>query len=77
MKNSDLASGSARLYQAWEQLRDRWETTKLTWHDNVSQDFEQRYLAALEAQLVATVQRMRALATMVNVAEKECDDEAR
>ena len=72
MKTGDLTSGAAKLQKAWEQLLGRWESTQLTWHDAVSQQFAEQYLVPLEPQLIATVQRMRALASMVSAAEQDC-----
>jgi len=50
----------------------RWEATNLQWHDSVSRDFEEKYLAPLEPQLSATLQRMRSLATSLSAAQQDC-----
>ena len=73
MKTGDLTSGPARLFKAWQKLSAQWEETKLHWHDPVSQQFEQKYLAEWEPQIVTTLERMRALAGQLNSAERECD----
>lgn len=73
MKTGDLTSGPARLFKAWQKLNLQWEQTKLHWHDPVSQQFEQKYLAEWEPQIVTTLERMRALAGQLSVAEQECD----
>jgi len=73
MKPGDVTSGSAKLDKAFKKLLARWEATKLQWHDSVSDEFEERYLATLEPQIVATLQRMRSLAGVLTTAQHECD----
>ena len=77
MRPGDLTTGSAKLQKAWAKLNVCWEATKLDWHDSVSQEFEQRYLAILEPQIFATLERMRTLATTLSAAKNECDQEER
>ena len=73
MRPGDLTSGAAKLGKAWTKLRARWDATKLEWHDPVSQRFEEQYLDALEPQIVATLERMRALAAALSAARGECE----
>jgi len=73
VKPGDLTTGAAKLHKAWKKLRLRWESTKLEWHDSVSRDFEQKYLAPLDPQIDATLQRMRALSTSLTAAEHDCE----
>jgi hypothetical protein len=73
MNPGDLATGSAKLQKAWKKLQARWEATKEQWHDPVSQQFEETYLAVLEPQLLSTLQRMRTLAAATSSAKSECD----
>jgi hypothetical protein len=73
MRPGDLTTGAAKLGKAWGSLRARWETTKLDWHDQVSGQFEEKYLESLEPQIVATLERMRALAAALSAARGECD----
>jgi hypothetical protein len=73
MKSGDLVTGPAKLQKAWKKLHARWEETKQQWHDPVSQQFEENYLAALEPQVVATLQRMRTLAAALAAARNDCE----
>jgi hypothetical protein len=73
MKPGDVTTGSAKLYKAWQKLSARWEDTKIEWHDSVSAEFEDKYLAAIEPRIIATLQRMRSLAGVLTTAQHECD----
>jgi hypothetical protein len=73
MRPGDLTSGAAKLGKAWSKLRARWDATKLEWHDQVSEQFEQKYLDRLEPQIVATLERMRALAAAATAARNDCE----
>jgi hypothetical protein len=73
MRPGDLTSGAAKLHKAWKKLVLDWEATKQVWRDSVSRQFEEKYLAPLEPQIDATLQRMRALAASSAAAEHDCD----
>jgi hypothetical protein len=73
MKPGDLTSGSAKLHKAWKKLRLRWESMKPEWHDAVSREFEEKYLAPLEPHIDATLQQMRALSAAIAAAQHDCD----
>jgi hypothetical protein len=73
MRAGDLTSGSARLHEAWKKLRVHWEDTKTSWRDAVSQDFDEKYIAALEPQIIATLERMRTLTGVLTNAQHECE----
>jgi hypothetical protein len=73
MKPGDLTSGSTKLHKAWKKLRLRWESTQREWHDAVSREFEEKYLAPLEPQIDATLQRMRTLSAALAAAQHDCD----
>ena len=73
MKSGDLSTGPAKLHKAWQNLLVRWEHTKLGWHDPVSQQFEEEYLAAFGEQIQATLERMRALSSIFNTVEHDCN----
>ena len=77
MKTGDLTAGSAKLQSAWKKLLLRWEEAQLHWHDPVSRQFEEEYLARLEPYLRSTLEIMRGLGEMSNVAKQECDPERR
>jgi hypothetical protein len=69
----DLVTGPAKLQKAWEKLTARWDDTRPHWNDVVSQQFEEKYLSALEGQVVATLQRMRTLASALASVRNECE----
>lgn len=73
MRPGDLTAGAAKLQESWKKLRAHWDATTVEWHDAVSQDFEARYLDAIEPQLAATLERMRALAGVLTSAQHECE----
>ncbi|HTU27088.1 MAG TPA: hypothetical protein VMF30_16900 [Pirellulales bacterium] len=73
MKSGDLTAGPAKLYSAWHKLRLRWEETQTQWHDAVSRDFDENYLARLDPYIRSTQEAMRALAEQASAAQQECD----
>jgi len=72
MKVADLNTASAKLHHALKMLRTRWEETQNDWHDPVSLKFEEEYLAQIEPQVLATLERLGALAQVMSSAEQEC-----
>lgn len=72
MRVCDLSTGPARLHEALDTLRVRWQATAELWTDAVSQQFEQDHLAPLHPQLTFTIDRMRRLAQMLSKAQEEC-----
>jgi len=72
MKVADLTTASAKLHHALKTLRTRWEKTQSEWHDPVSQKFEEEYLSEIEPQVLATLERLGALAQVMSAAEQEC-----
>lgn len=73
MRAGDLNTGPTRLHEAWKKIRALWEATRQDWQDSVSQQFEEQYLAELEPQIIATLERMRTLAGAFNAANHECE----
>ncbi len=73
MNTGDLSSGPAKLAKAWQKLNAHWDDVTQVWHDPVSQQFQERFLAEWEPQIVSALERMRALAGMLHTAEHECD----
>jgi hypothetical protein len=73
MKPGDLSTSAAKLQKSWKKLHARWEATKEQWHDPVSQQFEETYLATLEPQIVATLGRMRSLEAALSAARSDCE----
>lgn len=73
MRPGDLTSGAAKLHKAWQKLLVRWESTRVDWRDAVSKDFEENHLMSLEPQIIATLERMKALTGVMSAAQHECD----
>ena len=72
MKGADLSTGASKLHHALKTLKAHWEQTQHDWHDPVSRKFEQEFLAAIDPQLLATLERISSLAQVVHSAEQEC-----
>lgn len=72
MKSADLSSGAGKLQHALKTLKARWEQTQHDWHDPVTHRFEEEYLAVIEPQVVATLERISALAQVISAAEQAC-----
>jgi hypothetical protein len=67
-----LNAGWTELNTSLKDLRVLWEQTKTSWHDPVSQDFEERYWTALEAQVVSALRAMDRLGPILAKAQREC-----
>lgn len=72
MRPGDLSLGTAKLDKSWSTLRAHWEAVGHQWRDGVSHDFEQQHLRELEAQIHATLERMRALNDVFSAAQQDC-----
>lgn len=72
MRIADLTSGTAKLHDSLKKLRARWQDTQNYWNDPVSREFEETFLAPLDPQINATLERMRRLSAMLNSAQHDC-----
>ena len=72
MKVADLTTGSGKLHHALKTLHAKWDQTRNGWHDPVSRRFENEYLALIEPQVSATLDRLAALAQVISAAEQAC-----
>ena len=73
MRVGDLGTGVTKLRKSWKRVLERWQDTKPHWRDSVSRDFEKNYLAEFEPEILATLERMKTLAGMLETAAHECD----
>lgn len=60
-----LHSSIERLDNAERMLHQRWESTRLLWHDEVAQNFEKDYWLPLDNQSKTTLQEMRVLSEVI------------
>lgn len=44
-----VATSIGELWQAWLRVRQKWQTTKAVWLDDVERDFEREYWQALDS----------------------------
>lgn len=72
MKVADLTTGSGKLHHALKNLYAKWDQTRSEWNDPVSQRFDAEYLALIEPQVSATLDRLAALAQVISAAEEAC-----
>jgi len=72
MKVADLTTATAKLHHALKQLKASWERTQDDWHDPVSLKFEEEFLAVIEPQVLATLERLSSLGQVMSAAEQEC-----
>jgi hypothetical protein len=67
-----LSTGSGKLNLLLKELRLRWEETQISWHDPVSQAFEEKHCRPLEMQIVATLRELDRLALAIDQARRDC-----
>ncbi len=67
-----LNASWAELNTALKDLRLLWEETRAGWDDPVSQEFEEKYWAALEGNVVAALRAMDRLGPVLMKAQREC-----
>ena len=67
-----LSTGSGKLNLALKELRARWEETRASWNDPVSQAFDENHWTPLEIQVLATLRAIDRLARELDQAKKEC-----
>lgn len=65
-----LHSPLDQLETAGKTLHHRWEATRAIWNDSVSQTFESKYLALIEAQAQETRKEMQKFAQAIDAARR-------
>jgi hypothetical protein len=69
----NLSGSKNRLVALTKELSNRWEDTKNHWRDAKSQEFEQRYMAELFANVERTVTVMDKLNEVLIKVRKDCE----
>ena len=69
----NLGGSKSRLVAITKELSLRWEDTKHHWRDGKSQEFEQRYMAELFANVDKTVTVMEKLNEVLNKVRRDCE----
>lgn len=64
---------SSNLVQAARTLAIEWENTKAHWRDVKSQEFEQKYLAGLPAEIAAATNAMEEIELLLKKVRSDCE----
>ena len=68
-----LNASKARLVAITKELSNRWDETKNYWRDAKSQEFEQRYMSELFANVDKTVTVMDKLNELLTKVKNDCE----
>ena len=68
-----LNASKARLVAITKELSNRWDETKNYWRDAKSQEFEQRYMIELFADVDRTVTVMEKLNELLTKVRNDCE----
>jgi hypothetical protein len=68
-----LNASKARLVAITKELSNRWDETKNYWRDAKSQEFEQRYMIELFADVDRTVTVMEKLNELLTKVKNDCE----
>jgi hypothetical protein len=68
-----LNASKARLVAITKELSNRWDETKNYWRDAKSQEFEQRYMTELFANVDRTVTVMEKLNELLTKVKNDCE----
>ena len=69
----NLSGSKNRLVAISKELTKRWEETKNHWRDAKAQEFEQRYLQELFANVDKTITAMDKLNELLIKVQKDCE----
>jgi len=69
----NLSGNKNRLVALTKELSNRWEDTKNHWRDAKSQEFEQRYMTELFANVDKTVTVMEKLNELLTKVRNDCE----
>jgi hypothetical protein len=67
---SNLNTTRAKLHEAWQRLRQRWQGTTALWNDPMRWQFEQEFWQSLENQVPITLKEMERLAEVIAQARR-------
>jgi ribosome-binding factor A len=69
----NLSGSKNRLVAITKELSKRWDETKNYWRDAKSQEFEQRYMTELFANVDKTINVMDKLNELLTKVRKDCE----
>jgi hypothetical protein len=75
MKTCDLQTGLGQIAHARQQLDAAWAAAKGHWNDEASRKFEETHLREIPTRLQLLVAAVQRLATAVEQAERDCQEE--
>ena len=75
MRTCDLQTGLSQIALARQQLDAAWMAAKANWNDEASRKFEESHLHEIPARLQLFIAAVQRLATAVERAERDCQDE--
>ncbi len=61
------------LAKAYKELMNRWLETRQSWDDARAEEFEQKYLRELEADLRTAGSAMDQMGILINQARRDCE----
>ncbi len=68
-----LSTAQVRLNNAMRDLLARWETTQMSWRDEVSTQFDEKHLKPLNAQVRSATDAIGQMAAFVASARRDCE----
>lgn len=68
-----LHEARGMLAKGMKDLGNRWRETKTNWDDSQSEQFEKRYLEALEADMRMAMNAMDHMAVVLAQIERDCE----
>ena len=73
MRSLSLHSSAIRLKSAMKTLQLKWDQTRESWDDQVSQEFEEQHILPLETQVQAVLIGIDELGEVLRQALQECE----
>jgi hypothetical protein len=58
--------GRGQLAKAVKELQQKWSQTRMSWNDNVAEEFEKRYLEPIEADLRSATTAMEHMSAVLH-----------
>ena len=74
MRVCDLSTGTARLAQAFAQLKEHVVASRAHWNDQARTQFEQTHLQGLPTELQLLFTAVQRLSEVLDQAEKDCEE---
>jgi hypothetical protein len=71
--NVNLNAPKAKLVKTTKIILNQWESTKYSWRDQKSKEFEKEYLAALQDQVTGAMTVIEDLERILTKIRKDCE----